>query len=718
MMPETAVGMLEPQLESSEQPAADESVVLTPRIRQIRWPRLLPALASGALLWLCYFPVGWTWLAWVALVPLLCLVRGQLPAPAVAPPGERARPARRLVRFFAHPNRRIFLVSWVAGLAFFVPALKWMRVGDPTMYLAWLALAVYCALYFPAAVLIARWFDRRTGFPMLLCFPVIWTAIELARSLIISGFAWYFLAHTQHAFLPFIQIADITGVYGVTFLIAMVNVVLFEILAAQAWFREMFCLAPVASGRGRLIVQFGITLVLLAGNLVYGSWRLTQHDFAPGPNVALVQGNLPQEVKDRGAAEEMIKEYVDLTRQVVRINKPDLIVWPETSFPRWNEAILGDSRDSPHQFGNMISKGNSKLLSVAHYFNIPMLVGANTVVEDCDRNIKMYNSALLLRPGRTSQVDGYAIRAFDFQKGGGEVIRLVPYNPAVLLLDDESMYVHAGQMVPRNADAVVMDSENQLALRFINGRYWLEDRWDSTHDLPIWPGQNLVSFEGRYDKMHRVPVGEFLPFKETLPWLQKLTPFEGDYGVLAGEHFTRFSVADSIGKQYTFGVIICFEDSDAVLSRQYVAPGEPPVDFLLNISNDGWFKGTEEHEEHLALCRFRAIECRRCVARSVNMGISAVIDGNGRIVPPEVDEKDTPGRRWDGIAAGDADLPVSHWADFKKVSGVRVAQLPLDTRTSLYATWGDTFAWSCWGLIGLGGLWCGLPGKRLWSHPG
>src|SRR5207302_726194 len=71
-------------------------------------------------------------------------------------------------------------------------------------------------------------------------------------------------------------------------------------------------------------------------------------------------------------------------------------------------------------------------------------------------------------------------------------------------------------------------------------------------------------------------------------------------------------------------------------ARQYGVnhPDGRAVDFLVNISNDGWFDGSCEHEEHLALCRFRAIEARRSVARSVNMGISAIIDSNGRVQKP------------------------------------------------------------------------------------
>ena len=91
-------------------------------------------------------------------------------------------------------------------------------------------------------------------------------------------------------------------------------------------------------------------------------------------------------------------------------------------------------------------------------------------------------------------------------------------------------------------------------------------------------------------------------------------------------------------------MLICFEDSDPFLARAYgmgTADG-PPVDFLVNITNDGWFDTTCEHEEHLALCRFRAIECRRAVARAVNMGISAVIDGNGRVLKPTAQPEQGP----------------------------------------------------------------------------
>jgi apolipoprotein N-acyltransferase len=98
------------------------------------------------------------------------------------------------------------------------------------------------------------------------------------------------------------------------------------------------------------------------------------------------------------------------------------------------------------------------------------------------------------------------------------------------------------------------------------------------------------------------------------------------------------------------------------------------VNFFVNISNDGWFDGTEEHEQHLAICRFRAVEARRSIVRSVNMGISGVIDADGRVVA----------------------LPDPHWSKSKKTEAVVTAVVPIDGRESLYATLGDWIPAACW----------------------
>jgi apolipoprotein N-acyltransferase len=167
-------------------------------------------------------------------------------------------------------------------------------------------------------------------------------------------------------------------------------------------------------------------------------------------------------------------------------------------------------------------------------------------------------------------------------------------------------------------------------------------------------------------------------------------PYDFDYSIHSGECLARFPLGS-----YRFGVVICYEDTDPYLARQYArsdAAG-PVVDFLLNISNDGWFDGTSEHEQHLAISRFRAVECRRAVARAVNMGISAVIDGNGRVIA----------------------LPGPSWDRSKKIAAVLAATIPIDQRASVYARWGDWLPWSCWVTIAVGVVWSVLWPRRASS---
>ena len=177
-----------------------------PRRRPSALPLLLASLATGGLLWLCYFPADCGWLAWFALVPLLLLVR------------SNARPSL------------VYLCAYAGGLAFFGPALQWMRVADPRMIFTWIFLALYCSLYFPLGLFCVRFLDRRTGLPLALTLPVVWTALEFFRSTFGTGFSWYLLGHTQHDFLHVIQFADLAGAYGVSFLVAAVNAVVFEAL--------------------------------------------------------------------------------------------------------------------------------------------------------------------------------------------------------------------------------------------------------------------------------------------------------------------------------------------------------------------------------------------------------------------------------------------------------------------------------------------------------
>jgi apolipoprotein N-acyltransferase len=214
----------------------------------------------------------------------------------------------------------------------------------------------------------------------------------------------------------------------------------------------------------------------------------------------------------------------------------------------------------------------------------------------------------------------------------------------------------------------------------------------------------------RYDKIHRVPFGEYVPLRDVLPWMNNFAPYDYDYSVWPGTEYTRFPLVDDATKRnFTFGTLICYEDTDAEIARPYGGgDGRPAADYLLNISNDGWFDGSSEHDEHLAVCRFRAVECRRSVARSVNMGISAVIDSNGRVLraeslplPDLKTNRDNNVWRVPVRNGRTPELPISEWHEYKKVPGVLLAIIPIDHRVSLYTRWGDWLPWSCWGLLGI-----------------
>ncbi len=563
------------------------------------WPCLLPALLTAGLLWLSYVPVAWGWLGWVALVPLLCLVRSE------------ARP------------RRIYFSAWASGLVFFVPALQWMRVADLWMYAAWLALAVYISLYVPVGIWLLRRLDRGTRLPLAVTLPVVWTALEFLRAHLISGFPWYFLAHTQHDFLPLIQVSDLAGAYAVSVLVAAVNGVVFELLYRWPRFRTWFAL-PAGREVGRLgALGLPAAVILLFGvYLAYGFWRIGQADFRPGPRLALLQGNIKQQVRNEASAptgdgqsakRHIIRHFNDLCMEAVRQRpRPDLVVWPETSFPmEWDDVLptLPAEQVPPE----MAPYHKRAAHDIAARYKTDVLLGLETQIWNGKRGKeRRYNSALLIRANGT--------------------------------------------------------------------------------------------VGGRYDKIHRVPFGEFVPFREELPWMNKFNAYGYDFSIHAGEAFTRLPQG-----KYRYGVLICYEDTDPTLARKYVEESEdgPPVDFLVNISNDGWFDGTSEHDEHLAICRFRAVEARRPVARSVNMGISALIDGNGKVLKPvAVPSQDEQIPLWEiEDSCGGPELPIADWHRYKKVQGVLTGVVPLDGRSSLYAVLGDWLPWTCWGLVVAGLVW-------------
>jgi apolipoprotein N-acyltransferase len=192
----------------------------------------------------------------------------------------------------------------------------------------------------------------------------------------------------------------------------------------------------------------------------------------------------------------------------------------------------------------------------------------------------------------------------------------------------------------------------------------------------------------RYDKMHLVPFGEFIPMQHTFlhALFLKLGPdYYDEYQLEDGSDngLTVFKLKDADGRpKWRFVTPICFEDIDGSLCARMFRPdadGKKRADFIVNVTNDGWF-AANENSQHFQAAIFRSIENRVPTARSVAQGISGFVDSDGRPINC---------------------LPA-------RTEGTSLMQLQLDSRLSLYTRFGDVFAWMCLtaaAVIAGAGLW-------------
>jgi apolipoprotein N-acyltransferase len=200
----------------------------------------------------------------------------------------------------------------------------------------------------------------------------------------------------------------------------------------------------------------------------------------------------------------------------------------------------------------------------------------------------------------------------------------------------------------------------------------------------------LISKDGeiisRYDKIHLVPFGEYIPLRKILPFLETIVPI-GDF--TAGKDFVVFSYPCLAGRQVVkFSTLICFEDIFPEISRQFVKQG---ANFLVNITNDAWFGNTSAPYQHLSCSVFRAVENRVNLARAANTGISSIIDSNGKIISMVQDLRGAE----------------------TFVGGFNAKQLFLNRRFSFYTNFGDIFVFGCALFLGYNiAANLGLNGKR------
>src|SRR4051794_22163952 len=227
---------------------------LTAALTGARHPVVL-ALASALLLFGAFPPAGWGWLAWGALAPLFVLIRSD------------------------RPRRSVYLAGWLGGLVFWLLALSWITRSDEGAWLAWIVMAGALSAWWPAFLLLARLAVRRLGLPLMVAAPVTWVALEFVRAYAVTGFPWYYLAHTQYRVLPLIQIADLAGAWGLSFLMAMANACWADLVTFPV-------LRPTPRGP-RLAraqaVRLAVLAVVVGATLGYGFFRVGTAHFRPGP---------------------------------------------------------------------------------------------------------------------------------------------------------------------------------------------------------------------------------------------------------------------------------------------------------------------------------------------------------------------------------------------------------------------------------------------------
>ena len=289
-------------------------LILIPPLMSRILPWLLSVL-SGVLLGLCFPPWGWGDLCWVALVPMIWAIW-------FSAPSERS------------DWRRVAGLGYVCGLVFFAISSSWLTT------LTWpgtLLLVLYFAIYIAVWVVIVgtlkppaggedAWLRSLHNLRVCILGAAAWVAMEWLRGIIFPAFGWNGLGIAQHKNIPLIQIADITGVGGISFLVAMTNLMLAATIKRLAM--------EIGRGARRPHYDFAITLALVALAWIYGLRTIIQ----PAPestemSFAAIQANISQENRNNPALEfDVLEIYKNQTLSAIAM-QPDLILWPESSTP-------------------------------------------------------------------------------------------------------------------------------------------------------------------------------------------------------------------------------------------------------------------------------------------------------------------------------------------------------------------------------------------------
>ena len=233
---------------------------------------LLLLLPLSAVLLILSFPkIDQPLLAWIALIPLLYVLKGK-------------------------SVYRTFFLGWLCGFLFHIGLIYWIVVVTitygkliyPLGILVMLLLAGYLGLYVGFSFALARFIEIKTTLKTPLILPFTWVTMEYLKSFLFIGFPWESLGYSQYRLLPLIQCADITGVYGISFLIVYINATIFLFLQS----------IPLRKIPYKEII---LAILMVSSVSLYGKWRLDEitetTESSASMKVGLIQGNVDQGIK-------------------------------------------------------------------------------------------------------------------------------------------------------------------------------------------------------------------------------------------------------------------------------------------------------------------------------------------------------------------------------------------------------------------------------------
>jgi apolipoprotein N-acyltransferase len=290
-------------------------------------------------------------LAWCALVPLFRAIQGKTPKQALG-------------------------WGYLCGMVHFLTTLYWIRhvifyYGGLPLPLAIGVLVLLCgylALYPAVFAWVAQRWERHHAL-WVLGLPAVWVTLEWVRAHALTGFPWASLGYTQTRFLTLVQVADVTGVYGVSWLVVLANTVVVSVL----WRRPSR-------------VGIAVLALCMVGSLSYGALRLDQvralQKESESWAAAVVQGNIDQSVKWNPAfQQETLRRYRELSLEAAAGDPPpDLIVWPETAAP----FFYGREPKLTAQLNGMLSE-----------IGRPVLFGSPAIIRE-DGEARLQNRAYLV----------------------------------------------------------------------------------------------------------------------------------------------------------------------------------------------------------------------------------------------------------------------------------------------------------------------------------